>query len=61
MLIRAIVSGDGERRMFSAISRIGDVGAEEVNGREERLSGSGRLNGAGAGSACVICGTEGRR
>jgi len=54
MLIRAIVSGEGERRMFSAISRMGDEGAEEVNGREERLSGSGRLNGAGAGSACVI-------
>jgi hypothetical protein len=61
MLIRAIVSGEGDRRNTSAVSRIGEEGAEEVNGREERLSGSGRLNGAGAGSACVIWGTGGRR
>lgn len=61
ILIRAIVSGEGERRKPSAVSRIGDEGAEEVNGSEDRLSGSGRLNGAGAGSACVICGTGGRR
>lgn len=61
MLIRAIVSGDGERRTSSGTSRMGEDGAEEVNGREERLSGSGRLNGAGAGSACVIWGTGGSR
>jgi hypothetical protein len=61
ILIRAIVSGDGERRNPSAVSRIGDEGADEVKGNEDRLSGSGRLKGAGAGSACVICGTGGRR
>jgi len=61
ILIRAIVSGEGERRKPSAVSRIGDDGAEEVNGSEDRLSGSGRLKGAGAGSACVICGTGGKR
>ena len=54
MLILAIVSGEGDRRSPSGASVMGDDGAEEVNGREERLRGSGRLNGAGAGSACVI-------
>lgn len=54
MLIRAIVSGEGERRIPSGASTMGEDGAEEVNGSEERLSGSGRLNGAGAGSAWVI-------
>lgn len=33
---------------------MGDEGTEEVKGKEERLSGSGRLKGAGAGSAWVI-------
>jgi hypothetical protein len=61
ILILAIVSGDGDRRNTSADSRIGDDGAEFVNGSEERLRGSGRLNGAGAGSAAVICGTGGNR
>ena len=54
MLIRAIVSGEGERRIPSGASCIGEDGAEEVNGRDERLSGSGLLKGAGAGSAWVI-------
>lgn len=54
ILILAIVSGDGERRNTSADSRMGDEGADEVNGREERFSGSGRLKGAGAGSTAVI-------
>ena len=61
MLIRAIVSGEGERRMSSGTSRMGDEGAEEVKGNEERLRGSGRLKGAGAGSAWVICGMGGKR
>ena len=61
ILILAIVSGEGERRNTSADSRIGDDGAEEVNGSEERFRGSGRLKGAGAGSAAVICGTGGNR
>jgi hypothetical protein len=61
ILIRAMVSGEGERRNTSADSRMGDEGAEEVNGSDDLLSGSGRLNGAGAGSAAVICGTGGRR
>lgn len=51
MLIRAIVSGDGERRMLSGASCMGEDGAEEVKGSDERFSGSGRLKGAGAGSA----------
>jgi hypothetical protein len=51
ILIRAIVSGEGERRNPSAVSGTGDGGPDEVNGREERLRGSGRLKGAGAGSA----------
>ena len=54
MLIRAIISGEGERRIPSGASVIGDEGADEVKGRDVRFSGSGRLNGAGAGSACVI-------
>ena len=61
ILILAIVSGDGERRNTSADSRIGDEGAEDVNGSEDLLRGSGRLNGAGAGSAAVICGTGGNK
>jgi hypothetical protein len=61
ILILAIVSGEGERRKTSADSRIGDEGAEEVNGNDDLLRGSGRLNGAGAGSAAVICGTGGSR
>jgi hypothetical protein len=61
ILILAIVSGDGDRRKTSADSRIGDEGAEEVNGKDDLLRGSGRLNGAGAGSAAVICGTGGNR
>ena len=48
MLIRAMVSGLGARRISSGLSRIGEDGAGEVNGRDVRLSGSGRLNGAGA-------------
>lgn len=39
---------------------MGEDGAEEVKGSDERLSGSGRLKGAGAGSAWVIWGTGGR-
>lgn len=61
ILILAIVSGDGERRNTSADSRIGDEGADEVNGKDDLFRGSGRLNGAGAGSAAVICGTGGNR
>ena len=49
--ILAIVSGEGDRRNTSADSRMGDEGAEEVNGNDDLLSGSGRLKGAGAGSA----------
>lgn len=45
MLIRAIVSGLGER---IGSSRIGLLGADEVKGREDRLRGSGRLKGAGS-------------
>lgn len=61
MLIRAIVSGDGERRIDSGASCcMGEDGTDEVNGSDDRFSGSGRLNGAGAGSACVIWGTGGR-
>jgi len=48
MLIRAMVSGLGER---IGSSRIGLPGADEVNGRDERLSGSGRLKGAAATGA----------
>lgn len=60
MLILAIVSGLGDLRISSPRSRIGDDGADEVNGRDERLSGSGRLKGAGsAGMACA--GRAGRR
>ena len=57
MLIRAIVSGLGARRSSSGLSRIGDDGAGEVNGKDVRLSGSGRLKGAGADddSAASVC------
>lgn len=61
MLMRAIVSGEGERRRPSGASVMGDEGADDVNGKEERFSGSGRLNGAGAGSASAICGMGGSK
>jgi hypothetical protein len=48
ILILAMVSGLGDRRISSGRSRMGDEGAEELNVSEPRLSGSGRLNGAGS-------------
>jgi hypothetical protein len=61
MLIRAIVSGDGERRMSSGRSSIGEEGTEEVKGRDVRFSGSGRLNGAGLEAETADAGGGGRR
>ena len=61
MLIRAIVSGLGERRISSGLSLTGDEGADEVKGRDDLFSGSGRRNGAGSGVIFVAAGRLGRR
>ncbi len=61
MLIRAIVSGLGERRISSGLSDIGEDGADEMKGRDERFEGSGRRKGAGSGVTFVAAGRLGRR
>ena len=62
MLIRAIVSGLGDRRISSGRSNVGEGGADDVvNGREARLSGSGLLNGAGFDAATAVSGGGGGR
>jgi len=61
MLILAIVSGLGDRRISSGRSKVGDEGAEDVNGRDDRLRGSGRLNGAGYDAATAVSGGGGGR
>lgn len=52
-----MVSGLGER---GGCSWIGLPGTEDVNGREARLRGSGRLNGAGSAMGTLV-GMGGRR
>ena len=61
MLMRAIVSGLGDRRISSGRSRIGDEGADDVNGKDDRFSGSGRLKGAGEDVSVMLAGKAGKR
>mgnify|MGYP006876487245 CR=1 FL=1 len=61
MLILAIVSGLGDLRISSGRSSVGDDGTEDVKGSEARLSGSGRLKGAGTAEATTSGGGAGRR
>lgn len=62
MLILAIVSGLGDLRISSKLlSKMGDDGAEDGNGREALFNGSGLLKGAGFEEGAASAGGGGRR
>ena len=61
MLILAIVSGLGDRRISSGRSLMGEEGADEVKGSDARFRASGRRKGAGSGVILVFGGRAGSK